>query len=44
MAEKEDRDLDTPPYFKSWSSIYLIVTASLAGVIGLIYWFSTAFV
>lgn len=38
-----DRDLSTPPYFKSWSSIYWLVIANLVLIIFLLYLFTTSF-
>ncbi len=41
--EKDNRELDTPPYFKSWNSIYWLVGSLLAVIIVLLYMFSRAY-
>lgn len=40
----EDNQLSTPPYFKSWRSIYIMVLGNLMLMIVLLYFFSTSFV
>lgn len=43
-SEHEDEsNLATPPYFKSWRSIYLIVLGVLVLIIFLLQLFSTSF-
>lgn len=39
----ENRELDTPPYFKSWNTIYLLVIGSLVGMVALMYLFTLSF-
>ncbi len=41
--KKVDHELATPPYFKSWRTIYLIIVVNLLLIITLLYIFSTAF-
>lgn len=40
---KSEQELDTPPYFKSWKSIYMIVTGFLVLMIILLQLFSFLF-
>ena len=40
---KNPRDLATPPYFKSWSTIYWLVIGNLVLIIFLLYLFSISF-
>ena len=40
MTSLEDREEARPPFFSSWTPIYLIVVGSLAAMITLFYLFS----
>ncbi|WP_421877712.1 hypothetical protein [Marinoscillum sp.] len=40
---KDNRELDTPPYFKSWRSIYWLVAGFLLLIIVMLYFFSQAY-
>ncbi|RED97008.1 hypothetical protein C7460_11356 [Marinoscillum furvescens DSM 4134] len=39
----EGRELDTPPYFKSWKTIYLLVIGNLVALVALMYLFTLAY-
>lgn len=40
---KSEQELDTPPYFKSWKSIYMIVAGLLLLIIIFLQLFSSIF-
>lgn len=39
----EDENMATPPYFRSWRSIYLLVAVILIGLIGALFLFTRSY-